>query len=86
MEAFTLTAADTGERLRTKHIRTLEAMQKLVSDNYALREQLDGMVRPKIGDDSEAQRLRVEIDTQRLQFEREVTLFHAYALLDCVSS
>jgi hypothetical protein len=72
MEAFTLTAADTGERLRTKHIRTLEAMQKLISDNYALQERLAATSRRKTVDDSDTEQLQAQNEAQRLAFEREV--------------
>ncbi len=34
---FTLSASDTAERLRSKHVRTLEMLQKIMDENLRLK-------------------------------------------------
>ena len=68
-------AADTAERLRSKHVRTLEVMQQLVNENAALKQQLERCTGGHKHDATiagNAEELVRQLAAQREEFEKQV--------------
>lgn len=85
MEEFLATAADTAERLRSKHVRTLEAMQKLINENNELKAAAVGGPSRAVVDDVGIASLRADLEVQRASSERAVskyTMPHLFYMRD----
>ena len=77
---LTLSASDTAERLRSKHVRTLEMLQKIMDENLRLKAGQSAPVAASTDDAAWGSRLAAQRDAG----ERAVSAFFAPFVIFCM--